>query len=199
LNKNYKLFTKYKDRSITAIYIESQAINPISALLSLQIGFLAVNNVTNEIDNELTERLKSMTVEQLQVEMTNIQQFEPTIYTRYYITTMSEDDVMNIKQQITNLIIGRTHNNTKTLKCLYNQNNTIKNITNNNRIKLLSNNNPELIYNSSNLEETPSDSFSESADKSSNNRSSVTHNSILTNSGNTNSGNTQYGHNKSKY
>ena len=197
LNKNYKLFTKYKDRIkdriINDIYIESQAINPISALLSLQIGFMAVN-ANDNIDKDLTERLKSMTVKELQVEMANIQPFEPTIYTRYYINTMSEDNVMNIKQQITNLIIGKTHNNTKILKCLDNKNNTIKNITNvnrnRNRNSLLANNNPELIYNSSNLEETAR----ESAYNSSNNKSGVTHNSKLTNSSHTNSEN-----NKSMY
>jgi hypothetical protein len=194
LIKNYKLFTKYKDRIINNIYIESQAINPISALLSLQIGFMVVNKETNNIDKELTERLKSMTKEQLQVEMAKIQSLEPAIYTRYYINTMSEDDVMNIKQQIKNLIIGKTHNNNKTLKCLYNKNNTIKNITNVNRNRLLANNNPELIYNSSNLKETTS----ELTANSSNNRSSVTHNSKITISGNTNSNHTNSGNNKSK-
>ena len=53
--------------------------------------------------------------------------------------------VKNIKQQITSLIIGKTHNNTNTLKCLDNKNNTIKNITNINRNRLLLNNNELII------------------------------------------------------
>ena len=126
--EKYKLFTKYEAIIVNDIYIESQEINPIYVFLLLQIGFMAVHQKTNNIDKELTERLKSMSVEQLQGELQH--NFKNGIHTRYNINKMSQDDVKNIKQQITSLIIGKIHNNTNTLKCLDNKNNTIKNITN---------------------------------------------------------------------
>jgi hypothetical protein len=106
---------------------------------------MAVHQKTNNIDKELTERLKSMTVEQLQGELQH--NFKNGIHTKYNINKMSQDDVKNIKQQLTSLIIGKTHNNTNTLKCLDNKNNTIKNITNINRNRLLLNNNELMAQN----------------------------------------------------
>jgi len=195
----------YKDKYIHDIYIESIAINPISAFLLLKIGFSAVSYTSNDTDDNLTEQLKSMSFE----ELNKIIKKKGFICTRFYINRMTYDDVINIKKQITTLIIGtktntnnktsnKTHKNTnfEPLKCLSNNNNKIGNITNDNRSKLLSNN-TALPFNisNSNLEETGSEyedqnsqTFSSYLPSNNNN----TQNRKNSNSNNSNSNNSRY-------
>jgi hypothetical protein len=128
------VFNSYNLQEINNIYIESQAINPISALLLLQMNFKVVNPKTNLIDNELTQKLKPKLFEEIK-HIINNKPFYGEIYLRYYINEMTPDDAQNIITQIKSLIIGKTANNNKTLKCLNNSNNRLTNKTVRNNIE----------------------------------------------------------------
>jgi hypothetical protein len=132
------IFHNYKSRPINDIFMESQAIRDVSAYLLLQIGFSAVNPVTKQIDEELTSKLKKMTVKELDNIIKTDRLFNGKIYTRYYITRKSREDILKIKNQIKNVIIGGTpRNNTKILKCI--NNNPTNNQINSNEIRTIRN------------------------------------------------------------
>jgi len=128
------IFNSYNSQEINNIYIESQAINPISALLLLKMNFKVVNPKTYLIDDELTQDLKHKSYDEIKNIMYN-KPFYSEIYLRYYINEMTPDDAQNIITQIKSLIIGKTANNNKTLKCLNNSNNRLTNKTVRNNIE----------------------------------------------------------------
>ena len=126
----YYLYTNklliYNSQNINNVYIESSAINPISIYLLLQIGFSIVIN--DEIDDKLTQIQKTSSVESLR---NFLDESGGLVNLRYSIHSMTLDDITEIKKQITELIIGTSPDNKKTIKCLNNKNNRTKSLWNN--------------------------------------------------------------------
>ena len=126
----YYLYTNelliYNSQIINYVYIESEALDPISLYLLLQIGFGIV--IEDKIDDVLTQTQKSSSFESLK-------QFLDdnclSVKLRYSIHSMTPDDITKIQKQITNLIIGTSPDNNKTIKCLNNKNNRKKTLWNN--------------------------------------------------------------------
>ena len=93
----------------------------------MQIGFGIV--IEDKIDDVLTQTQKSSSFESLRkflVESGSL------VKLRYSIHSMTPDNITEIKKQITNLIIGTSPDNNKTIKCLNNKNNRKKTLWNNN-------------------------------------------------------------------
>ena len=128
----YYLYTNklliYNSQIINYVYIESSAVNPISIYLLLQIGFGIV--IKDEIDDELTQIQKTSSVESLR---NFLDKSGGLVNLRYSIHSMTPDDITEIKKQITNLIIGTSPDNNKTIKCLNNKNNRKKTLWNTNK------------------------------------------------------------------
>lgn len=125
----YYLYTEkiliYNSQIINNVYIESSAVNPISIYLLLQIGFSIV--IDDKIDVKLTNDKKTSSFESLGnflIENGGI------VILRYSIHSMTLEHITKIKQQITDLILGTSPDNNKTLKCLNNKNNRKKTLWN---------------------------------------------------------------------
>jgi len=116
----YYLFTNKSNEM--NIYIESTAANPISAFLLLQMGFKIIT-IDGNINYDLTKKLSILSVDELKQFLIDNDGF---VNLQYPIHEMTSDDLTRIKEQITDLIVGKSPNNNKSLKCLSNNNNIRK-------------------------------------------------------------------------
>ena len=135
--KLYYDFDEGRYINIKDTYIESEAINPLSASILLTLpGFKVVKydkkNKKHIIDEALTEQYRGYNLDQLAA-IINSPYGEGRIYTRCYFSQFTEQDIKDLEQQIKAYIVGKSLNSNGRLneraskiKCFSDEDNEIQ-------------------------------------------------------------------------